>query len=116
MKKEENLKKIKENEKLITNSVNPNFEHKFYKNYLDNLSNDIIFKNDLMKINIEEKTIIKNPEQISYDISIYDTYKLKKKKKKRLSLKKKNMKLQKDIIEDIEKIKVLRILENNFLK
>ena len=29
-----------------------------------------------MKINIEEKTIIKNPEQISYDISIYDTYKL----------------------------------------
>ena len=66
----------KENEKLITNSINPNFEHKFYKNYLDNLSNDIIFKNDLMKINIEEKTIIKNPEQISYDISIYDTYKL----------------------------------------
>ena len=56
--------------------INPNFEHKFYKNYLDNLSNDIIFKNDLMKINIEEKTIIKNPEQISYDISIYDTYKL----------------------------------------
>ena len=68
----------KETEKLITTAVNPNFEHKFYKNYLDNLSNDIKFKNEIMKLNVEEKekNILKNTDEISFDISLYDTYKL----------------------------------------
>ena len=68
----------KETEKLITNSVNPNFEHKFYRNYLDNLSNNIIFKNEVIKLDKEEKNknILKNSSEISFDISLYDTYKL----------------------------------------
>ena len=67
----------KETQKLITNAINPNFEHKFYKNYLDNLSHDITFKNEIMKLNIEEKdkNILKNTDEISFDISLYDTYK-----------------------------------------
>ena len=67
----------KETEKLITNAVNPNFEHKFYKNYLDNLSHDINFKNEIMKLNNEQKdkNILKNTDEISFDISLYDTYK-----------------------------------------
>ena len=68
----------KENEKLITNAINPNFEHKFYKNYLDNLSNDINFKNEIMKLDLEkkDKPFIRNPDELSFDISLYDTYKL----------------------------------------
>ena len=68
----------KENEKLITNAINPNFEHKFYKNYLDNLSNDINFKNEIMKLDLEkkDKQFIRNPDELSFDISLYDTYKL----------------------------------------
>ena len=67
----------KETEKLITNAINPNFEHKFYKNYLDNLSHDINFKNEIMKLNNEQKdkNILKNTDEISFDISLYDTYK-----------------------------------------
>ena len=68
----------KETQKLITSSVNPNFEHKFYKNYLDNLSNNIIFKNEIIKLDREkkEKNILKYSNEISFDISIYDAYKL----------------------------------------
>ena len=64
----------KDTEKLITKEVNPNFEHKFYKNYLDNLSHEITFKNDIMKLN-EDTKIFDYPSEISFDISIYDTYK-----------------------------------------
>ena len=68
----------KENEKLVTNAINPNFEHKFYRNYLDNLSNDLNFKNELIKLDSEkkEKPILKIPDQLSFDISLYDAYKL----------------------------------------
>ena len=65
----------RENEKLITNAVNPNFEHKFYKNYLDNLENNLSFKIDIVNQD-KEKTIIKKPEETSFDMSIYDIYKM----------------------------------------
>ena len=64
----------KENEKLITNAINPNFEHKFYKNYLENLEYNLTFKVDILKQD-KEKFIIPEPEEKSFDISLYDTYK-----------------------------------------
>jgi len=65
----------KENEKLINNSVNPNFEHKFYKNYLDSLDHNLTFKIDAVNNN-KDKPIVPNPEEIPFDISLYDTYKM----------------------------------------
>ena len=64
----------KENEKAITNAVNPNFEHKFYKNYLDNLEHNLTFKTDILNLD-KEKFIVTKPEETSFDISLYDTYK-----------------------------------------
>ncbi len=64
----------RENEKLITNAVNPNFEHKFYRNYLDNLENNLSFKTDILNQD-KDKYLIPKPEEKSFDISIYDTYK-----------------------------------------
>ena len=69
------LSSAKENEKLITNSINPNFEHKFYKNYIDNLEHNLTFKIDIMNAD-KEKTIIPKPEETPFDISLYDTYKM----------------------------------------
>ena len=65
----------KDAEKLITNSINPNFEHKFYKNYLDNLSNEINFKLDIMNVESKETFSLRTSQDVSFDISIYDTYK-----------------------------------------
>ena len=65
----------KEAEKLITNTINPNFEHKFYKNYLDNLSNEINFKLDIMNVESKETFSLRTSQDISFDISLYDTYK-----------------------------------------
>jgi hypothetical protein len=65
----------KENEKLITNAINPNFEHKFYRNYLDNLENNLTFKIELLNQD-KEKNIIKKPEETSFDLSVYDIYKM----------------------------------------
>ena len=65
----------KENEKLITNAINPNFEHKFYKNYLDQLDNSLNFKID-MQVCDKEKSLVSNPENLSIDISLYDAYKM----------------------------------------
>ena len=59
----------KENLKLIDNNINPNFEHKFYKNYIESLENNLTFKLDS-----QNKNIIKL-DDISFDISIYDFYK-----------------------------------------
>ena len=64
----------KENEKLINNTINPNFEHKFYKNYLDNLEHNLTFKTDILNLD-KEKFIVTKPEETSFDISLYDTYK-----------------------------------------
>ena len=65
----------KEAEKLITNTINPNFEHKFYKNYLDNLSNEINFKLDIMNVESKETFSLRTSQDRSFDISLYDTYK-----------------------------------------
>lgn len=61
------------NEKLIDNTVNPNFEHKFYKSYLDSLEKNLTFKVECLNL---DKTVIPKAEVTSFDISIYDTYKL----------------------------------------
>ena len=61
---------LKENMKLIDNNINPNFEHKFYKSYIESLENDLIFKLD------PNNNFISNPEETAFDISIYDFYKL----------------------------------------
>ena len=60
----------KKNLALIDNNINPYFEHKFYKNYLESLENNMKFKAES-----ENKNIILQPENISFDISIYDFYK-----------------------------------------
>ena len=59
---------------LIDPTINPNFETKFYKNYLDNLEYNLTFKVDILKQD-KEKFIIPEPEEKSFDISLYDTYK-----------------------------------------
>ena len=64
----------KEKLKLIDNTVNPNFEHKFYKNYIESLENNLIIKTEPKNSNI-----ISNPEKISFDISMYDFYKIEMK-------------------------------------
>ena len=61
----------KENQKLIDNTINPNFDHKFYKSYLDYLEYNITFKLDCLS---PDKNIIPAPEQESFDISIYDVF------------------------------------------
>ena len=62
----------RENIKLIDNTVNPNFDYKFYRSYLDSLENNLKFKIDCLNL---DKPIITNPTDTSFDISIYDTYK-----------------------------------------
>ena len=62
----------RENEKLIDNAVNPNFDHKFYKTYLDSLERNLSFKVECLNL---DKTVIPKAENTSFDISIYDTYK-----------------------------------------
>ena len=69
--REKCLTHAKENLNLIDNNVNPEFEHKFYKNYLESLENNIKIKNDS-----KNKNIISNPDYTSFDISIYDFYKI----------------------------------------
>ena len=61
------------NERLIDNTINPNFEHKFYKSYLDSLEKNLTFKVECLNL---EKTVIPKAEVTPFDISIYDTYKL----------------------------------------
>ena len=66
------LNKARECLKLIDNSKSSNFDTKFYKNYIESLENNIKFKT-----NTEYKTILLNQEEdLSFDISIYDTYKI----------------------------------------
>lgn len=62
----------RENQKLIDNSINPNFEHKFYKNYLDSLEYNLTFKTECLNL---DKPVIAKPDDTSFDISIYDAYK-----------------------------------------
>ena len=66
------LDRAKECIKLIDNSKYPNFDSKFYKNYIESLENNIIFKTN--KEN--QIAIIENNDELSFDISIYDVYKI----------------------------------------
>ena len=61
----------KEKMKLIDNTINPNFEHKFYKNYLESLDNNLA-----IKIETQNQDINLHPDEIAFDISIYDFYKI----------------------------------------
>ena len=66
------LNKAKDCIKLIDSSKYPNFEQKFYKNYIESLENSIKFKTSKENKNV----ILEKNEDVSFDISIYDTYKL----------------------------------------
>ena len=68
-KRKEYLSLARKDLKLIDYNTNPNFDHKFYKTYLDSLESNLKYK-------LEFKNFIKNPEDTSFDISIYDTYKI----------------------------------------
>ena len=61
----------RDNLKLIDNTVNPNFEHKFYKNYLDSLESNLSFKSNCYNL---DKPVISDINE-SFDISVYDLYK-----------------------------------------
>lgn len=74
-KRKEYITLARKNQKLIDLSVNPNFDHKFYKSYLDSLESNLKYK-------LEFQSFIKSPEETSFDISIYDTYKIALKDKK----------------------------------
>jgi len=67
--RKEYLSLARQNQKLIDINVNPNFDHKFYKSYLDSLESNLKYK-------LELNSLLKNPEDTSFDISIYDSYKL----------------------------------------
>ena len=67
--REKYISLAKQNLHLIDNNIN--FDHKFYKNYLESLENNLKFKYDSQK-----KDIITNPDEVSFDISIYDFYKI----------------------------------------
>ena len=73
------LELARKNQKLIDINVNPNFDHKFYKNYLDSLEANLKYK-------LEFEPYITNPEDTSFDISIYDTYKICLKDKKNYNI------------------------------
>jgi hypothetical protein len=62
----------RENQKLIDNNINPNFDHKFYKNYLDSLEYNLTFKVGCLNL---DKNIIPKPDDTSFDLSVYDIYK-----------------------------------------
>ena len=74
-KRKEYLSLARKNQKLIDINTNPNFDHKFYKSYLDSLESNLKYK-------LECQSFIKSPEETSFDISIYDTYKIALKEKK----------------------------------
>ena len=57
--------------KLI--DTNGNFDHKFYKSYIDSLENNLNFKKDCLN---QDKVIITKPDETPFDISIFDCYKL----------------------------------------
>ena len=73
------LELARKNQKLIDINVNPNFDHRFYKNYLDSLEANLKYK-------LEFEPYITNPEDTSFDISIYDTYKICLKDKKNYNI------------------------------
>jgi hypothetical protein len=78
-KRKEYLSMAKENLKLIDININPNFDYKFYKNYLDSLESNLKYKLDF-------QSYCTDPEKTSFDISIYDSYKMILKDKKNYNI------------------------------
>lgn len=66
------LEIARENEKFIDNTINSNFDHRFYRTYLDSLDYNLNFKIECLNL---DRNIIPNAENMSFDISIYDIYK-----------------------------------------
>ena len=60
---------------IVNNNIidKPNFDYKFYKNYLNDLDNSMRFKIDCMD---KKNNIIKKQDLNSFDNSIYDCYKI----------------------------------------
>ena len=71
------ISKLKDNIKKIENNYAnfPNFDYKFYKTYVTDLENSLIFKRDCLKDNIIQKSDLS-----SIDNSVYDCYKIAIKK------------------------------------
>ena len=71
------ISKLKDNLKKIENNYAnfPNFDYKFYKTYVSDLENSLVFKKQCLKDNIIQKTDLS-----SIDNSIYDCYKMAIKK------------------------------------
>jgi len=71
------ISKLKDNIKKIENNYAnfPNFDYKFYKTYVTDLENSLIFKRDCLKDNIIQKSDLS-----SIDNSVYDCYKMAIKK------------------------------------
>ena len=71
------ISKLKDNIKKIENNYAnfPNFDYKFYKTYVTDLENSLIFKRDCLKENIIQKSDLS-----SIDNSVYDCYKIAIKK------------------------------------
>ena len=70
--REKYITMARENQKLIDNSVNPIFDHRFYRSYVDFLESNLSFKIDILNI---DTAVIPKPDDTSFDISVYDTYK-----------------------------------------
>ena len=68
----EDKKKYVKLAKECEKSLDSTFDHKFYKNYLDNLEKSISFKNECISQNSESQ----QENKLNFDDSIYDCYKL----------------------------------------
>ena len=111
-KRKEILNKARDCLKLIHSSKYPNVEIRFYKNYIENLENNL-----RMKTNIENMEIIlEQNEELSFDSSIYDVYKIilnGKKNDKSFSLEKYKDKYFGFSQEGMNMMKLMMLCENN---
>ena len=111
-KRKEILNKARDCLKLIHSSKYPNVEIRFYKNYIENLENNL-----RMKTNIDNMEIIlEQNEELSFDSSIYDVYKIilnGKKNDKSFSLEKYKDKYFGFSQEGMNMMKLMMLCENN---
>ena len=111
-KRKEILNKARDCLKIIHSSKYPNVEIRFYKNYIENLENNL-----RMKTNIENMEIIlEQNEELSFDSSIYDVYKIilnGKKNDKSFSLEKYKDKYFGISQEGMNMMKLMMLCENN---
>ena len=69
--KKKYVMRAKEKLNILSSGISPNFEYKFYKNYLESLEQSMI-----IKLEVQEKCSINSEEELNFDISAYDTFKL----------------------------------------